>query len=318
MPHRRRLRRESTVPYEHFDVSVRGLEAAGNDAMLADYLASANIRITNLDESQPLRARITHLSQMTFAHVALPPATIDWPRDRMSLDRGLIIIGRTGVIDAQSHGLLVRRSPGLIVIPPGDSHVTITAEAPINEFLYISVTANLMRHFRLADVDTRDLPPIPVGALAPLFAFGATVSAIAVEEADAVLPLQHAAIEIARSVLQLVTYGSPADLSLFAQAMRVIVRDYGQSRLNGAVLAHGLGRSERTLQAAFAEEGTTVMRELRAVRVRAAIALRERDPHATTYEVARAVGFGSAATLFRALREAPPSAVGAAPRGIEV
>lgn len=308
MPHRRRLRRESTAPYEHFDIAVRGLEAATSNAAFADYLASVNVRITSLGESQPLHARITHLSQTAFAHVTLPHATIEWPRDQMSLDRGLIMICRSGGMNAQSAGVVVRRNPGLIVIPPGDTHVTITADAPLNEVLYISVSASLMRDFRFTTTEARELPPVPVGALAPLFAFGVTVCAISVQQTNAVLPLQHAATEIARSMLQMVADGSPADLSLFAQAMRVMMRDYGQSRLSAAILAHGLGRSERTLQAAFTEQGTTIMRELRAVRVRAAIAIREHNPRATASEVARAVGFGSAASLFRALRDVPRTA----------
>lgn len=306
MPHRRRRRRDSTVPFERATVAVRGLGAARRDDSLTDYLASANIQMESLTDEQALRAQITRFRDITFVHVVLPRSKVVWRRDRMSLDRGLIMACLSGGLEVESEGIVFRKPPGLFLVPPGLEEVVFHSTSEHNEILYVSTSSALMSDFDLSGTQYDPITPVPAGLLAPLFSFMRTMSAISTNETAMVAPLETAATEIARSLVRLVADGVSADLSLFTQTMRVIAREYSRPNLSAATLATTVGRSERTLQATFAAEGTSVMREVRAMRARASQEYLRARPRATTTEVASAVGFGSVSSLSRALREFRP------------
>lgn len=306
MPHRRRLRRDSPAPFEHATVSVRGLGAARTDDSLTDYLASANIQMESLADEQALRAQITRFRDLTFVHVTLPRSKVVWRRDRLSLDRGIVMACLSGGVTVESEGVVFRKPPGLILIPPGLQEVVFHSAAERNEIMYISTHSRVMEDFDLSGAQYDPVTPVPAGLLAPLFSFMRTVCAISIKETELIAPLETAATEVARSLVRVIADGVPADLSLFTQTMRVIAREYSRTHLSATALATAIGRSERTLQAAFAAEGTSVMREVRAMRARASLEYLRAKPRATTAEVASAVGFGSVSSLSRALREFSP------------
>jgi len=306
MPHRRRLRRESTVPFDRASIAVRGLGAARRDDSLTDYLAFANIQMESLADEQALRAQITRFSDITFVHVTLPRSKVVWRRDQISLDRGLVMACLVGGLEVESAGVVFRKPPGLFLIPPGLQEVVFHSTAENNEILYISMHSRLMNGLDLSGTQYDPAAPVPGGLLAPLFSFMRAVCAISVNESALVGPLETAATEVARSLVRLVADGVPSELSLFTQTMRVIAREYSRPHMSTASLAKNAGRSERTLQAAFAVEGTSVMREVRAMRARASHEYLRAKPKATTAEVASAVGFGSVSSLARALREFQP------------
>lgn len=302
MSYRRRLRKESPHAFERVNVGVQGMDAAQHHSALTGYLASANLRLDALEGSQALRAQVTRFPHLTFGHAFLPQATVVWPRDRLSLDSCGIVICSAGGIEVDSCAPVLRREPGLVLIPPGTEHVAFRTLAPANEVLYVTASALLVRGLDLSVVPSA-ADPVPDGILAPLHAFAVTICSISLEETSRIAPLEAAATDVARALAEVMVDGATAAPTLFAQAMQVIVRDHAQQRLNAGSLARTLGRSERTLQAAFAAEGTTPTRELRATRARAAHELRRRTPHATADEISRIVGFGSASSMTRALRE---------------
>src|SRR5690349_20424104 len=134
MPHRRRKRRESNVAFERTSVSVQGLDAARRDSTLKDYLAASNIRIESLGGKQH-RGELSRFREISFARATLPKSTVVWPRDRLSLDRGIIVISLSGGLEVESEGTVFRKPPGLFLIPPGQEEVLFHSTEEENELL---------------------------------------------------------------------------------------------------------------------------------------------------------------------------------------
>ncbi|GIT78693.1 hypothetical protein LLS1_03620 [Leifsonia sp. LS1] len=297
----RQSRWDAMEPVEALRLRARGIADVQANERLTEYLSSANLRITRLEESESLRLRMTRFPELTFAHANLPRAVVEWPRDELSLTRAAIILCVSGhVVGAPAEAMLQRR-PGLFLVPPGVEPVAFETRSPLNEILYISAPAALLSDLDLTARRARSRPELPAGVLAPLAAFAISLSSGSLGNPLVVGPLRAAAMEVAHSLARLIAEGDPSELTLFSRAVRLIVDNHADARLTVPRLATLAGVSQRTLQAAFASEGTTVARELRATRTRTAAELRRRSPDLPAADVARAAGFGSVSTLYRAL-----------------
>ncbi|MFF2051080.1 helix-turn-helix domain-containing protein [Leifsonia sp. NPDC058194] len=289
-------------PVQGLRFTARGVGgAAANDA-LVEYLSSANLKVVELEESDNLQVHMTRFPELTFAHVDLPRSRVEWPRDELSLTRAAIVLCVRGRVTVTSGSTVLQRGPGLFLIPPGTAPVVFETRDALNEILYISAPASLVHELDVRGRSSGARPEVPANVLAPLLAFTTSLSSGTVGNSIVIGPLRSVALEIARALARLIAEGDPSELTLFSRTIRLIVDNRADAGLTVPKLATLAGVSPRSLQAAFAAEGTTVARELRATRVRAAQDLRERHPGMPATEIARAVGFGSVATLYRALR----------------
>lgn len=300
----RRAGRQLLVPFRRLAFRVSGLEEMGANTDLVSYLAAANIQFSALDPSKTLMARLVQMPQLTFARVRMPRSTIEWPRDTMSLDRGIIFIARGGAFSVESESPVWSAHPGLYFIPPGDTHVRFHATEAIEDFIYISASTSVIRGIVLPK---RHQPLAPTSvhpaALAPLLGFINALFDASLEGSPQVVPLQAVAAEITRSLVHLITADESHELNTYDFALQVIAREYAKPHMVVATIAAAVNVSERTLHLAFAEHDTTVMTELRVTRVRAAEEIRKRNPGISRRDLAMAAGFGSISSLLRALKE---------------
>ncbi|GAA1946992.1 helix-turn-helix transcriptional regulator [Microbacterium aquimaris] len=289
-------------PVDSVEFEVPASETARHDAFGA-YLRAANLRIVDVATDGVFRAVMTRFPEITFAHVTAPEAVVDWPRDRLSWQRAAAVVCLEGAVSTHAEGAVWTREPGLTLVPPGDTPVRFELTGERNRILYLSLPASMVTELNLPDHAPRVSDALPDEALRPLVAFVTSLSAVRIPGETAAGPLQAASAEVARALVRLITEGHSREVSLFSRAMRAILSQYQDQRLTVTTLARDLGVSARSLQAAFAEEGTTVVAEIRAQRGRAAVAMRRGNPHMPSVELAAAVGFGSLSSLFRALRE---------------
>ncbi|MDZ8200418.1 hypothetical protein RZO50_02760 [Microbacterium sp. SSW1-59] len=306
MNHRHLLWQEmGPVESLSFDLEAR---AESDQAGFVEYLRGANLEIVSTSGAGPMRGAMTRFPDITFAHVEVAPGIVDWPRDQLSWQRASVVVCLAGSVEAVSEGPVWRREPGLILVPPGDTPVRFTLTGEPVEVFYLSLPAGMITELNLPERPVQGAEPVTTEALRPLRAFIGALASATIPADTAAGPMHGAATEVARSLVRLISDGENREISVYSRAMKLIMRSYQDAALSGRLLAKWLGVSERTLQAAFAAEHTTVNREIRGHRARAAVAIRRGNPRMPTADLARATGFGSVSSLFRALREADADA----------
>lgn len=269
---------------------------------LASFLRFSNMQILRVGPDRPLRARLALFPHLTFAHVSSSPAVVLWPRDENSVDRVLAIVTRVGGLEVETTGVVLRR-PGVTLVCPGSSSVTVSMTAEENEVLYASISPALLDGVRLPTVTRFDPSPADPTLLTPAVMFMAGVCRISTSSPSDASPLRLASRQIARTLIAQIIGDVSRPAGLFARAMEIIVADHFEPGLTVAVIAERLGVATRTLQLAFTAENTTVGAQLREVRAREALRLHAGDEALTYAAISRAVGFGSESALYRALRE---------------
>lgn len=180
----------------------------------------------------------------------------------------------TDVVLAVSQSTVIR---GMGLIPECGPVLT---RIPVNRMLAAPLNSALVQAFDLVDTDSRAL--------------------------DArVIDFLHL---MSRGLIQLPhdsQSGDDAGVSVTDRARTMIAAAHTSAATTPATIADALGVPLRTLQRAFAAEGTSVARELRLARVRTAHDLVTGGSTAGNgaARIARNSGFGSTASMRRALRE---------------
>ena len=286
------------------DFELRDGVSWTRDEQLRRFLTFSNMKVLSVGPERPLRARFALFPQLTFAHVSSSPARVLWDRDVGSVDRVLALVTRLGSVDVTTDGVVLRR-PGVTLVMPGISPVTVEMTSEENEVLYASLSPGLVPEIVLPTSTRRDPNPLDADLLSPLLMFMVGMCRISTASLDDAAPLRAASREIAAALLTQIIGESSRPRSLFARAMELLLANYTDPNLHVDAVADRLGVSTRSLQLAFSAESTTVSAQLRDVRVRAARRLRTGNPELTQAGIAHAVGFGSSSALYRALRDAP-------------
>jgi AraC-like DNA-binding protein len=283
---------------------IAGRERLLQAKALSAYLTSANFGFTSVRDAHAiLRANLVHIGRYTFAHVQLPPATLEWPRDELSRDRVLMIAVEAPGFTVTSEGPIIARDSSWFVIPPGGASVTFEATLP-TELVFISLDHDALRRARQVDFDRAGEDAPSESTLRPLVSFVKSLCAIEADEPDGVVsPLEEAAFEVARTLVATVVGEPVTRPQLFDSVMRFILRDYASPRLSVTGVAEALGVSVRTVQSTLSDHGTTFSQELRAIRVKAAAELKNRNPDLPLATVAQLTGFGTRQSLHRAQRD---------------
>ncbi|MFJ2369218.1 helix-turn-helix domain-containing protein [Microbacterium sp. NPDC087665] len=307
------MRRTRSTAVRGGSLELVKFRAAGREDLLGlrplnAYMASANIRFSDVeDTSAVLRANMVRIGRFLFAHVQLPASTVVWPRDELSRNRVVMIAAEgTGLTVSANAPIIARRSTWFVV-PPGTDAVTFDASTP-TDLVFVSLDDTELVGERRVDFEHVGEKTPSESALRPLINFVKSLCAIESESVEpGSSPLSDAACEVARSLVAAVV-GEPADPpDIFDRVMRIVLQDYPSPYLSLVPVAHVLGVSVRTVQSALSAHGTTFSDELRAVRLKAAAEIMNRNPGLPLSEVAKLAGFGTRQSLYRAMRKTTQS-----------
>lgn len=305
MPHReRRIRAADQGLLLRTGFHARGLDELAALRQAGEHLRSARIEFLALGSRGLLSARIARFPDSLFLHASLPETVAVWSRDQPALaDRATLVFARAGHIEIASGEQLIRREPGLTLIPPGSSAVRLSASSAVNEAVCVSVSAPV-----IADILASLPVVVPTEAvdpthLAPLLAFATNMCTVSDSVGAGVPALKSAAREIARSLVRLAVAGPARPRSLYSLATEIIVSEHHDPTLTTDAIAERLSVTPRTLQVEFKRRGATVSSVLRRARALSAIELRREHTHLLTTEIAQRCGFGSVSSMFRAIRE---------------
>lgn len=275
------------------------------DSTLSAYLESANLRYIPISRSALVMGRVTQFPGLTFAQVTLPQSRVVWPRDSYSVDRAAALIVLSGSVTVTTDGSIVSRGMGttpVFFIPAGDSEVVIEFHAPQNDIFYVSLDAAAVLDLRRSPVDA-SLSSVESSSLVPLVAVSQRLCALSIMQGADVDPLRRAAAEVAYAIARLIA-GKDQHQSIFDRAMQIVTSSCHDSTLDTTRLASMLNVSKRKLQMSFEERAVTVAAVLREARTSLALQIQDSHPGISLHDLARAAGFGSTASLRRALSEA--------------
>lgn len=289
--------------FRRLDVNLERLNELTRFEGLQAYLERKELEIISADSRQPIRGRIAEFCNMTFVHASLPPTEVGWKREHGAQSQGLMIMARKGTVFVSGSSRVISRGGRAHFVLPSTDHVTFHMPEFGTEIVYMIMPEKLF-----ADIEMprrRDLGDIAFSRIAPTFSFTTSICAMARNDVDDPEPLGSAVREIVRSTLRMVFRAKgDAERTRFREAMEIILGEHSTRGLSIGHVAEQLGVSPRMLQLDFQEQETTFSTELRNVRAASALRLREEFPDMTLSQLAERTGFGSIASLQRALRSA--------------
>jgi AraC-like DNA-binding protein len=222
----------------------------------------------------------------------------------------LFLLGSLGpAVEVASADEKIEIRPGELAVVR-DPNVKITATNPTDIVLAVS-QSTVIRDMGLIAAVGPVVTRIPVNALLATTLNGALVQAFDLVDADGreldprVVDFLHL---MARGLIQL-PYDPRAanerDVSITERARILITVSHTSRRTSPTTIADALGVPLRSLQRAFALEGSSLARELRWARAQTANALLTAGSSAASglSGIARDAGFGSTASMRRALHE---------------
>lgn len=281
---------------------MRGLAEAQQHHGLQRFVSSSNYSLETLGDSRPLVANVARFPGLTFSHVLLPDVEIDWPRDRGSVHRALLLVAAAGKFRVRTEGAVIRRGAGVALVLPGDEPVRIAMADHQNDLVYIGFGSEMLTDLALPPGGRHEGSTLDWSLLAPFYAFARTMCAAGIQTPAAAASMAGSARALVKELIGMVVRDSGAEHDAFETARAVIRSEFADPRLSVSMIAQRVNVAPRTLQALFAAEGSTVSGELRAARVRAAKAMKRSNPRLTARQIADAAGFGSVSAMSRALR----------------
>ncbi|GGM59510.1 helix-turn-helix domain-containing protein [Microbacterium saperdae] len=277
-------------------------------------LADANLTVLRVADDGRLQIRHAHDERTSFALLDGAAATVVWDRRAEPARHALLLVARTGALTVTAGGPIVRRGSSVVLVAPGDTRIEVRLTAAHNEVIALRVAAHLVAPaLGELHVDAGG-PSLPWRRIAPFYAFVHGVCATPpgpADEPDLIALSADAIVEAcARTVLENVTpYEGIVDA-----VTAFIAAHHRDANVTATSIAVRFGVSSRTLQTAFAAEGSTVREALRGARVRTARDLQARHSRMSQAERARLAGFASLSAMYRALHAyAEPASGGVLP-----
>lgn len=294
-------RHRPAPPKERFRLTADGEGSPG----LRDYLQRTDLEIVDLSSESSFDLSVAHCPRLTLALLSTPPIRMFWRRDRHPPGRSAVIFARVGSLSAATRGPAVQRGESAVLIPPGDEPVEIMATHARNELIYISASASVMPSVVAQLTHTLRGPAVPWSRVAPLYAFVSTACASPAHAADDTDPVASSA-EAITSAFAIAILGDLERPDSIVERVRAFIdENHTHPDLTSAAIAAHFGVAQRTLQTAFAAEGSTIRQELRDARRRTALTLREQHPDMLQSRRAQLSGFSSLSAMYRAVGASP-------------
>ncbi len=287
--------------FRRVDVNLRRLRDLDRFENVQEYLERVELQIVHADSRQPIRGHIVQFCGKTFVHASLPPMDVIWRREHGAEEMALMILARNGTVGISGTTHVISRGERAHFVLPSRDQVSLVVPEFGTELVYMIIPQKVFDDINLPRC--RDYGDVAFAPLAPTFSFTTSMCAMSRKDVHDPEPLRSAAREIVRLTLRMV-FGAKGDeeSSRFREAMEIILSEHSARGLSIGEVASQVGVSARMLQLEFKEHDTNFSTELRRVRVASALRAREECPEMTLSQLAERAGFGSVASLQRALR----------------
>ncbi|MCO6559070.1 MAG: helix-turn-helix transcriptional regulator [Bifidobacterium sp.] len=279
-------------------------KANGGDGSEAESVGNAHIHIANGVGKVVARSAI--FPEVSFSHMTLPATVMDWKRDGATAKMAtmtFLIHGHVEISTADNQ--ILKRRPGVFLIPPETGDVVFKTSAPANELIGVSLSSRLFATI-LPDYKTYSMmgqnSKLDVVSLQPLLAFVVSACNLNNQHSQMVDTLETVANDVARSLLIACFGQGMSVMPLIERVRKYIAENYTDSALSVAKTAEHENVSVRTVQLALQEADTNFTALVRRARTEAALELRKSQPSLTLVEIGDRCGFGSVSSLRRALK----------------
>lgn len=288
--------------FQHLSFSLPSGSGVRGRLALDAALAERNSTLTGPDSGGRFQVSIAQVPQMLVARVRSTPVQLKWARDGLATDHVVMTVAPAGASKVTTDGEIWHADPGVVLVPHGQADVCFDLVERVDEAFLISASPAVLRDVDLPEPPAHGPLRVDEAAMRPQLAFLRALTEV-VLPAEGNPRVYRSAVQVVRSLAGLLRDAAGSDLDLYSRGIEMIERSHAHPRLRVSDIADTLGVAERTLGAAFAERGTTVLRELRAVRAAVAIDARRGRSRMSRAAIARIAGFGSVSAMVRGIAD---------------
>ncbi|WEV41982.1 helix-turn-helix domain-containing protein [Bifidobacterium sp. ESL0682] len=268
--------------------------------------AIGNAHFRTMPERGRMVSRSADFPEVTFSHMTLPATVMDWKREGSTAKMATMIFLLHGHVEiSTADNKILKRRPGVFLIPPETGDVVFKTSAPTNELIGVSLSSRLFATI-LPDYKTYSMmgqnSKLDVVSLQPLLAFVVSACNLNNSQSQMVDTLETVANDVARSLLIACFGQGMSVMPLIERVRKYVAENYTDSALSVTKTAEHENVSVRTVQLALQEADTNFTALVRRARTEAALELRKSQPSLTLVEIGDRCGFGSVSSLRRALK----------------
>lgn len=257
----------------------------------------------NWSGGKPAAVRLARFPDIDISLAQTPQLDVEWARDDVAAHQATILIARVGGIRIEPDIRSVSYGTRAVLILPGPERVRMHTTDPSNEYISAAFPVTLLPSGAAQLESSIMASGISWPRLAPLYNFIATTASASISvEGDENMALFSVVREVLSTLATLLLEGVSTAPTLYDRATTHLRRHFSDSNTNVDSLADALGVTPRKVQAALAENGTTVTLMLRGLRTAEAQRVRTELPELSPDKVAEMTGFSSLSTMYRALR----------------
>ncbi|MDF7665968.1 helix-turn-helix domain-containing protein [Bifidobacterium sp. ESL0745] len=273
----------------------------GNETRLA-----GGAQVHDLPEHGKVVARSAQFPEVSFTHMTLSATVMNWKRDQPTVAMATMVFLLHGHVEiSTANNKILKRRPGVFLIPPDTGDVVFKTSAPTNELIGVSLSSRLFATI-LPDYKTYSMmgqnSKLDVVSLQPLLAFVVSACNLNNQHVQMVNTLETVANDVARSLLIACFGQGMSVMPLIERVRKYVAENYTDSALSVTKTAEHENVSVRTVQLALQEADTNFTALVRRARTEAALELRKSQPSLTLVEIGDRCGFGSVSSLRRALK----------------
>ncbi|MDF7663126.1 helix-turn-helix domain-containing protein [Bifidobacterium sp. ESL0763] len=290
-----------------------------NDIKATDYTSSdhdpshqydpnavGNAHFQTLGGQKKISSRAAVFPEVSFSHISLPATVFDWKREGPTAKMATMTFQLHGHVEISTQdNKILRRNPGVFLIPPDTGDVVFKTTAPANELIGVSLSSRLFATI-LPDYKTYSMmgqsSKLDVVSLQPLLAFVVSACNLNNPHSQMVDTLETVADGVARSLLIACFGQGMSVMPLIERVRKYVSENYTDPTLSVTKTAEHENVSVRTVQLALQEADTNFTSLVRRARTEAALELRKSQPSLTLVEIGDRCGFGSVSSLRRALK----------------
>ncbi|WEV59028.1 hypothetical protein OZX67_00105 [Bifidobacterium sp. ESL0728] len=275
-----------------------------NGAGGAESVGNTRIHIAN--GTGKVAARSAIFPEVSFSHMTMPATVMEWKREGATAKMATMTFLLHGHVEiSTADNKILKRRPGVFLIPPETGDVVFKTTVPANELIGVSLSSRLFATI-LPDYKTYSMmgqnSKLDVVSLQPLLAFVVSACNLNNQHSQMVDTLETVANDVARSLLIACFGQGMSVMPLIERVRKYVAENYTDSALSVTKTAEHENVSVRTVQLALQEADTNFTALVRRARTEAALELRKSQPSLTLMEIGDRCGFGSVSSLRRALK----------------
>ncbi|WEV65813.1 helix-turn-helix domain-containing protein [Bifidobacterium sp. ESL0764] len=265
-----------------------------------------NTHFQPLAGNKKMTSRSAIFPEVSFSHINLPATVLDWKRENSTAEMATMTFVIHGHVEISTpDNKILKRHPGVYLIPPETGDVVYKTTAPANELIGVSLSSRLFatilpdyKTFLMMGQNTK----LDVVSLQPLLAFVVSACNLNNPHSQMVDTLENVANDVARSLLIACFGQGMSVMPLIERVRKYVSQNYTDQTLSVTKTAEHENVSVRTVQLALQEADTNFTALVRRARTDAALELRKSQPSLTLVEIGDRCGFGSVSSLRRALK----------------